>query len=360
MDSPTLLVLSVGELGSSVLEAAARSGDFGRIIIAGRSGARARERANGAMIGAALEGHYPRIEAEELDVGAPDFVPRLRALQPDIVLTTASLMPWWRIDRSDAVRLPFGGYVSLHLAVITAFRDRLAEAGLSGVWVNASYPDVLNPVLHRTGFGPLCGIGNVQEPVPKLRIALGRQLGLPPAEVSVRLVAQHAFEYYAFSDTAPARVPPYLLHAEAGGRDVTDAARAALLAPFPFRYDLFFNRVTASAAIEAFRGLLSSDPVAAHLPGVNGLIGGYPVILRDRTATLDLHPSWTEAQAVAVNEEAMRWEGIEDIAPDGEIRFTEATQRAFHALLGRSVDRVCPRTAPDQARALLGALQTTP
>jgi len=352
----TLLILSVGELGSSVLEAAARAGDFGRIIIAGRSGARARERANGAMIGAALEGHYPRIEAGELDVDALDFVPKLRALNPDIVLTTASLMPWWRVDQSEAVKLPFGGYVSLHLAVIANFRDRLAEAGLDAVWVNASYPDVLNPVLYRTGFGPLCGIGNVQEPVPKLRIALSRQMGVRPSDISVRLVAQHAFEYHVFSDTGATGLPPHLLHVEVGGQDVTDAALAILRAPFPFRYDLFFNRVTASAAVEAFRGLMSPDPMAGHLPGVNGLVGGYPVVLQNRSAVLDLHPSWSEAQAVAVNEASMRLEGIEDIAPDGEIRFSDATQRAFHALLGQSVERVCPVTAPIQARALLDAL----
>lgn len=356
MDSPTLLILSVGELGSSVLEAAARSGDYGRIIIAGRSGARARARANGAMIGAGLEGHYPRIDAEEMDVDAPDFLTRLRAVNPDIVLTTASLMPWWQIDQSKAPKLPFGGYVALHLAVMNTFRDRLAEADLSAVWVNASYPDVLNPVLHRTGFGPLCGIGNVQEPVPKLRIILSRQMGVAPREVSVRLVAQHAFEYYVFSETGATELPPHLLHVEVGGEDMTEAAHTILQAPFPFLYDLFFNRVTASAAIEAFRGLMSSAPVPAHLPGVNGLIGGYPVVLCNRSAVLDLHPSWSETQAVAVNEASMRWEGIEEIAADGEIRFTEAAQRAFHALLGRSVDRVCPRTAPVQAGAILGAL----
>lgn len=355
MVKPTLLILSVGELGSNVLEAAARSGLFGRIVIGGRNVARARERANGAMIGAGLEGCYPIIDAERLDVEDRGFVSKLRDLTPDIVLTTASLMPWWQIDRSNAPKLPFGGYVALHLAVMKTFRDRLAEADLSAVWIGASYPDVINPVLHRTGFGPLGGIGNVQEPVPKLRIGLARRLGVAPGDVSVRLVAQHAFEYFVFSEQAADALPPYMLHAEADGQDITDLAREILSEPFPFRYDLFFNRVTASAAIEVFRGLLSTDPVATHMPGVDGLVGGYPVVLKDRRAALDLHPSWTRTEAIETNERSTRWEGIEQIDPDGTIHFTESAQAAFVDLLGKPVARVTADTAASQARDILAA-----
>ncbi|MFT7392187.1 MAG: hypothetical protein ACI9ZH_002424 [Paracoccaceae bacterium] len=356
MDRPTLLILSVGELGSSVLEAAARSGLFARIVIAGRDEGKAVARANSAAIGAGLEGWYPSVVGERLDVDDPAFVPRIRAIAPDIVLTTATLMPWWQVDRSTAAKLPFGGYVSLHLAVMKTFRDRLAEADLNAIWIGASYPDVLNPILHRTGFGPLCGIGNVAEPIPKLIAGLSRRLNTSPGAIAVKLVAQHAFEYHAFADAPTGDAPPFLLHAEADGADVTAMAREMLLAPFPFTYDLFFNRVTASAAIQAFRAFLSPGPTATHLPGVNGLVGGYPVIVRDGAATLDLHPSWSETEAIDTNRRSLPYEGIESIGPDGEVAFTEAAQAAFHRLLGKRVERVTIETAAHQAHDLLRAL----
>lgn len=356
MNDPVLLILSVGELGTNVLEAAARSNLFGKIIIAGRDGAKAQARANSARIGAGLEGYYPCVTGGRLDVNSPDFASEIRAINPDIILTTATLMPWWQINKSTAPKLPFGGYVSLHLGVMTIFRDRLAEANLNAIWIGASYPDVVNPILHRTGYGPVCGIGNVQEPIPKIIAGLSTRLGLPPEQITVKLVAQHAFEYPVLSMQVPKELPPHLLYAEAAGEDVTALAREVLLAPFPFTFDLFFNRVTASAAIQAFAGFLAPDPTALHLPGVNGLVGGYPVVVDRGVPRLDLHDEWTEAQAIDTNTRSLRWEGIESIESDGTVTFTETTQQAFAALLGRPVSRVTPDTAADQARDILKAL----
>lgn len=356
MDKPVLLIISVGELGSNILEAAARSGLFAKIVIAGRSAAGAQARANAASVGAGLEGRFPIIMGERLDVDSPSFARTIRAIAPDIIVTTASLMPWWKIDKSTAPKLPFGGYASLHLAVMKTFQDRLAEADLNAIWIGASYPDVINPILHRTGFGPLCGIGNVQEPIPKVIGGLSRRLQIPAADISVKLVAQHAFEYHVFSDVAATDPPPYLLHAEAGGADVTELAREILLAPFPFKFDLFFNRVTASAAIQAFKAFLAPTPTALHLPGVNGLPGGYPVIVQDGAARLDLHPAWSEAQAIDTNLRSLPWEGIESIDADGALTFTETAQAAFAKLLGKRVERLTIHTAAQQAQDILKAL----
>ncbi|QIE44483.1 hypothetical protein G5B38_02470 [Pseudohalocynthiibacter aestuariivivens] len=356
MDKPTLLIVSVGELGTNVLEAAARSGLFSRIVIAGRNAAKARARANGALIGAGLEGHYPTIVGEQLDVDNPSFVKDIKAINPDFVFTTATLMPWWQVDQSSAPKLPFGGYVSLHLAVMKTFRDRLAEADLDAIWIGASYPDVVNPILCRTGFGPLCGIGNVQEPIPKLLSGLSNRLQVPTDEISVRLVAQHAFEYPVLSDGASADLPPYLLHAEANGNDVTELAREILLEPFPFTFDLFFNRVTASAAIQAFDSFVIPEATAVHLPAPNGLVGGYPVTVQNNEIKLDLHPAWSEADAIDTNLRSLPCEGIEAIEADGTVTFTEVTQAAFAKLVGKPIERVTIHTAAEQAQEILKAL----
>ena len=356
MTKPTLLIISVGQLGTNILEAVARAGLFDRIVIAGRDGQLARGRANSAMIGAGLEGAYPDIKAAELDVGSPSFVNDIRSLSPDFVLTTASLMPWWKVDESSAPKLPFGGYVSLHLSLARLFRDRLADADLSAKWINASYPDVVNPVLAKTGFGPLCGLGNVQEPIPKIVHGLCAELNVRPSQVRVRLVAQHAFEYYVFSEDAGGQPPPHLLHAEVNGEDRTALAEEILFRPFAFRYDQFFNRVTASAAVEALAALTSSKPSFVHMPGVLGLVGGYPVTVDGEVIRLDLHHDWTEADAHDVNLRSLRWEGIDTIEEDGTIVFTQEAQIAFRTLLGRPVERLHLDNAQDHAERILAAL----
>ncbi len=56
LTKPTLLIVSLGELGTALLEAVARADIFSTIYVASRSLVKAQERANNAAIGAGIEG----------------------------------------------------------------------------------------------------------------------------------------------------------------------------------------------------------------------------------------------------------------------------------------------------------------
>lgn len=357
--SATLLIVSLGELGTNVLEAAGRSGLFERIVVASRSVEKARARINNALLGCGIDGFFPRFEAVGFDFNEPASVAALRSIAPDIVFCAPTLLPWWKVGGLDgaaetpAEKVPFGGYVSLQLAPMAMFRSRLAEAGIDTHWIAASFPDVVNPSLARSGLGPCCGIGNVREPVAKIQALLGGRLGVTPAQVEVRLVAQHAFEYAVFQAEPAAELPPYLLEVVVDGKDCTAMGREALRTPFPFPFDLHFNRITASAAIDAMRALLHPAPVRTHLPGVLGLVGGYPVRVANGQIDLDLAAHWSKAQAIAINESSLRWDGVECIEADGTIVFTDETTRALHILTGATIAQVHPDNAAEQARFIM-------
>lgn len=356
MAKPSLLIISLGELSTALLEAVARSGLFDRIIVGSRSRLKAVQRANNAIIGAGIEGHYPSITADEFDIDEPSFVAKLREVSPDIIFTAPSLMPWWKLDDSNQPLLPFAGYTSLHLALMAKFRDKICDANVNALWVGASYPDVINPVLHRSGFGPDCGIGNVQEPIPKIKAGVARKLGCRPLDVSVHLVAQHALEYFILSDQASPELPPYLLKATVHGRDQTPLAEQVLREPFSFPYDLHFNRVTASAGLVALKALTSTTVSDIHLPGIGKFPGGYPVKVSSSKLELSLPPEWSLEQAVEINTQSLKWDGIEAIENDGTIIFTSKTQEALHQLLGKSVERLNVSNAAEQAQEILSAL----
>ena len=76
-----------------MLEAAARSDMFETIIVASRSGNKAQERANNAIIGAGIEGYYPRIVAEELDFNARVLPSKLGKLHQTISLPRRASCP---------------------------------------------------------------------------------------------------------------------------------------------------------------------------------------------------------------------------------------------------------------------------
>lgn len=355
MTKPTLLIISLGELGTALLEGVARSDLFERIVVASRSVDKAQARANNAMIGAGIEGFFPRIDAASLDVDAPGAVQVLRDIAPDVIFTAPSMLPWWKLD-GTAKDMPFASFTALHLALMLKFRDLIAAADTGARWIGASFPDVINAVLNRSGFGPDCGIGNVQEPIPKLQAAVAQYIGCAPDDVRIRMVAQHAFEYYVLSDSGAETLPPYLLHATAGGKDVTDLAEKALRAPFPFPYDLHFNRVTASAGLMALRALIAPEPTPLHLPGIGKLIGGYPVMANRERIALDLPDIWTLDQAVATNEASLPWDGIQSVEHDGTITFTSATRDALRGLTGQTIDTLSPANAAGQAKTILAAL----
>jgi hypothetical protein len=358
-----LLIVSIGELSTAVLEAVCRASLFEHIVVASRSIEKGVARTNNAVIGAALEGFLPSVEAVAFDFNHKAAARFIRQLAPDVVFTAPSLKPWWSIAALDgakshrAAAVPFGGYTSLQLAPTAAFRECWAEADLKAAWVAASYPDIINPALSRSGPGPTCGVGNVSEIVAKVRLLLAREENVGLEDVEVRLVAQHALEYRAFHpEPLSESFPPHLIWAAVANEERTTRAAELLRSPFRFPYDLHFNRVTASSALEGFRALLARRPARTHLPGVLGLVGGYPVIVDGLTISLDLAPAWDFEKAIAANEACMAVEGIAALEADGTVHFTPEASSQLHALTGRHLAAVHPANAAVQANLILNAL----
>ena len=356
MNKPTLLFISMGELATHLLEAVARTDIFDTIVVASRDLEKARKRANNAVLGAGIEGFFPRIIAEKLDVHSNDFSTRLREIKPDFIFSAPSLLPWWKLA-PDGINVPFAGYTALHLSLMQKFRNRIAQSGVNSIWIGASFPDVINAMLNRTGFGPDYGIGNVQEPIAKIQMGVGRVLNCAPNDVDVKLVAQHAFEYFVLNDQKPDKLPPYLLKAALAGKDVTQIAEGVLREAFPFPYDLHFNRVTASSGLVALHALTGETERSIHLPGIGALVGGYPVRASKSGITIDLPDEWSLEQAIAVNEASLKWDGIDEMAQDGTIVFTAETQQALRKLLGKNIETLSTDTAQEQANDLLNALR---
>jgi hypothetical protein len=360
-----LLLISLGQLNGHILEAVARSGAFAEILVAGRDPARGLRKTNQARIGAAIEGRYPAISFVELDVNDASAAAILREIAPDVALAAPSMLPWWRIDRltgprGEAARaVPFAGWIACHLAPMLAVRRAWADSGLQVPWVGASYPDVVNAILHRSGPGPICGVGNVDEVIPKIRFAVAEETGGDPAAAAVRLVAQHALEYFVYRETeTPAgEAPPFMLRAELNGRDVSDAAARALLRPMPIPYELDFNLLTASSALKLLPALAGHGPVHMHVPAPNGLPGGYPVRVEAGRVSLDLPAGWAEEDAVAGNLASLPWDGLQSIEPDGTVIFTQATSRALFDLTGGNCESLAPDDATAMATALVAAVK---
>ncbi len=364
MDGPvngTLLLVGLGHLGGVILELLARDRTLSRIIAATRHVERGRARVNLARVGAATEGRAPALEFAPLDVNDADAVAALvDRVRPDIVLSTATLQTWWLAEllpeqqAASLGRARFGAWLPVHLAPTLRLMTALRDAGYRGLTLTAPYPDVVNCVLARAGLAPTCGVGNLDEIEPKVRLLAAERLGVGPGEVTVTLVAHHALERFVYAG-AGGEPPPHFLRVECGGRDVTRSVRAEdlLFAPYLLPPTPAWHFLTGASTTRLVRALQSETPVRLHAPAPGGLPGGYPVLAsRDgvKPAPIDGLPL---EDAVTINERSHRWDGIERIEPDGTVTVCDEDACVLRDVLGYDGARVAPAAAEARAHELI-------
>jgi hypothetical protein len=86
-----------------------------------------------------------------------------------------------------------------------------------------------------------------------------------------------------------------------------------------------------------------SEELIQCLPGPNGLPGGYPCILGASGAKVTL-PSITLKDAIKLNEDGAKIDGIESVKPDGTVIFVEENVK----LMREVVDYDCPKIKPTE------------
>lgn len=358
---PTLLLIGLGGLGSVLLELLAREEGLGRIVVGSRSAERGVARCNLARLGAMAQGYAPAIEFTPLDLDHPAAVAEtVQRESPDLILSTATRQTWWLPDLLPPAQAAvvksagFGVWLPVHLTLTLKLMAALRDAGYRGLTLTAPFPDVVNPVLGRLGLAPTCGVGNLDEITPKVRLLAAGRLGVSPDAVRVWLVAHHALEPAAFGQPM-AEIPPYFLRLECGGQDVTAAVRAdeLLLSPYPLPSGPATHFLTAGSTVRLVRALLSERDALLHAPGPNGLPGGYPVVAnRDGVQPAPVE-GLSLAQAIAINERSHRFDGVERIEADGAVVFCPAAADVLRRALGYDCHRLLPDEAEERAKELI-------
>jgi hypothetical protein len=356
----SILLVGCGNLGGVLLDLLAREAGVARLVAADREEARVRQRARLAHLSALTLGRAPVIESEPLDVMDEGAVAALvRRARPDIVITSVTFQTWWLASllppREAAVldEARFGAWLPVHLAPTMALMRALREADYQGLTLTAPYPDVVNCVLGRVGLAPTCGIGNLDELEPKVRVLAAGRLHVDPDEVAVTLVAHHAFERYVYAGAA-GEPPPHVVRVGCGGRDVTDEVRARelLVAPWTLPPTPAWHGLTGASTVRLVRALASETPARLHAPGPGGLPGGYPVFASREGVRVAPIEGLSQDEAIRINERSHAWDGIDRIEADGTVAFSQRDTDVLRRALGYDGARLSPSDAAPRAREL--------
>ncbi len=365
MNRPKVMIVGLGSLGAALLETLACEETIGEIVVASRNEPRGEARCNLARVGALAQGADPHIRFVPLDLADTARAAEVVAGQsPDLIVSTASMQTWWLTEllppdaRRRLADAPFGAWLPVHLALAVKFMKAVRQAGHRGRTLVASLPDVVNVVLGRLGMAPTCGFGNLDEIVPKVRQLAGDRLHVSPRAIRVLLVAHHALEPFVFGSgatAADARVPPFWMRIESNGEDVTDTVGGArlLFERYPLPAGPAWHFLTAGSAARLVRGLTSDREELVHVPGPEGLPGGYPAMAsRAGVRLIDLGNP-TRQRAIEINEQSQPFDGIDRIEADGTVHFTAEAARVMQGVLGYNGGQLRPPDSEACANELI-------
>lgn len=299
-----VLIVGGGSLTRAVCYALATIGTAAcTVTVVSRTGSNAAEVCYVANVRAALSTSRVRFRPVTVErYSAGTFGPILRELSPAIVLNCASHQSPWEGTHTPSAwtdlvrRRGFGFTLPLQAAIAVELSRVIATADAATQFLNACFPDAVNPVLKATGLPVLCGIGNVA----LLAATLQARLGLRD-QAGLRVLGHHWHLHTPHRADHEAKV--WLDGASVPG--VT-----GLLAPQRSASRAELNIINGHVTALVLDALLSGREFLTSLPGFAGLPGGYPVRVRDGDIELCLPDTVTLEEAIALNQ---RWTALEGV-----------------------------------------------
>lgn len=132
---------------------------------------------------------------------------------------------------------------------------------------------------------------------------------------------------------------PFHLTAFVNGEDLTHLVdRETVFDLLPTLYKrpggAIGRMMTAASAMVVFEAMLRNIETITHVPGPNGLPGGYPVRVSSQGVAVTLPDGLTLQEAIRLNEAGLDFDGIEQIDEQGTTYFTEKGMAIFREVLG--------------------------
>lgn len=359
-----ILIIGLGDIGRRLAAGLAQYGGVSELIVAGRN--LAEGPALAALLAACGE---TRVRFAKVDASQrPSIEQLLRRERPDIVIQCASLISPWYLSAHPGPRAMtiqaagFAAQLPAQLPLIMNVMQAVRSIDFRGSVINCSYPDVTNPILARMGLAPTIGIGNVS--MIRLRVlAVLRERGSSGEKSSsdnlplVRVLAHHAHVTRVVLSRSPedagSRPQVYL-----GENDDIQRANELAYAGTPLQSNLGLNALSVSSGLPVICAFLAdSAPLRTSAPGPAGLPGGYPILIADRKITLDLPPDLSLDEAVDFQNQSARLDGVEAIADDGTVIFTEAARQSLRKVDPRLAEPLHPSQAEERFRVLKSLLE---
>lgn len=303
MRTADIVVVGSGSLATKVINAMTQLPHRGlRVAIVGRSESKVTQMAliANARVGA-LSGTATFVPVGVTQFRALGLQRIFRALKPKVIFHAASIQSPWEASLGEngwtklVASAGFG--ITLPLQISLALEVCQGATDSKAAIVNASYPDCVNVLLARLGVRADCGIGNsaiVEAFCRSHEIGRGRD---------VRVIGHHGhLGGWLRGKRGVSQPRVWIREREKEGQRFRPSIE-------PIGEEL--NEVTSTTAVSVIDALLTGETRKVSVPGVGGLPGGYPFILKRRKFTMRLPPKVAVAEAIAHNKTGEQLDGLD-------------------------------------------------
>lgn len=200
-----------------------------------------------------------------------NLVAALKQIDARLILHTASVQSAWMLKQQNqwnslVKKFGYGLTTTLQCHLLLKISQALSLLRRDTPIINASYPDVTNFILHRLGFPVIAGVGNIS--IMDALLSSSEQI---KDKQDLFFYAHH----YHISKLIEGDVNnlPLIYY-----KGLKSNFFSFFQSNFKLPHDESLNSLTGfvtALQILAFLGI--GEPYIGHMPGINGLLGGYPV-----------------------------------------------------------------------------------
>lgn len=355
-----ILFVGLGDLGSQVFDLfVLRAKKDDQFLIGGRNLDYLRERVRWTAAAALQLGVPVKVDVTYMDVWNIDQTAQtISSFKPDVIFSSMT------IQSSSAIKhLPApifqkleqargGPWLPTTLVLVYKLMQAVKQTGLKIIVLNGGTPDNSHEILGKVGLAPTSGIGNIALTVPPLKQAIAEQLHRPLEQMEVLFFA-HAYVVQSLrrGTTGGGR---FHLSAFVDGEDVTvQLDLPALFSVLPATLEHEYTQLlTAASAATVFDALTTGSSLVVYAPGPNGLPGGYPLRGGKQGLEVVLPQDLTLEEAILINQEGQRREGIEKVESDGTVYFAERNMAILKETLGYECLRMPLSEVEERAKEL--------
>jgi hypothetical protein len=284
----------------------------------------------------------------------------LKEEHPSVICNLSSLGAWWvtRLLPSEVYSKisPIGPWIPFHFTLTHKLMQAVKKSGIETQVVNGAFPDLTNVILGKLGLTPTCGGGNMDLGASRLRKIIASELKLPVREVQVLAVGHHGTFYTAKMDG------PSWYKITAAGEDVSAKFPSKTVASLYAKYGfanmpsfpgpLVDQMKTASSFLKKVLAIYyDKHELIQSVPAPNGLPGAYPCILDAEGAKVTL-PGISMEEAIKINEEGGKIDGIERVKPDGTVEYVEKNFKLMKEVVGYECKELKPNEHEERAKEL--------